>query len=206
MRSLPPAFTFNTLQHWCCQSLAGDFHSGQKPDLDTDVQWRWISPRQFFPWELLLPQAEIETLQCRIEGLEGGGMFEVQKIPSSTEGRGWFFTEILRQQGETTGRTSPEYLIHPSAPCHRKGTLRMRIRWGEGSLSVFLINFLCQLKGPSAADSQSQGRDVSVLVPQHPLVAGVLLSDRDRWPFGRFRVIKEEYELYSQGRKLYQGR
>lgn len=71
---------------------------------------------------------------------------------------------------------------------------------------MFLINFLCLLKGPSAADSQSQGRDVSVLLPQHPLVAGVLLSDRDRWPFGTVCVIKEECELYSQGRKPYQGR
>lgn len=56
-----------------------------------------------------------------------------------------------------------------------------------------LTNFLCQLRGPITADSQSQGRDVSVLVPQHPLVADVLLNDRDRWPFGRVCVIKEEY-------------
>lgn len=50
-------------------------------------------------------------------------MFEVQKIPNSTERRGWFFTEILRQQGETTGRISPECLIHPSAPATERGHL-----------------------------------------------------------------------------------
>lgn len=44
----------------------------------------------------------------------------------------------------------------------------------------------------SAADSQSQGKDVSALVSQHPLVAVVLCSDRDRWPFGRSCVLKTE--------------
>jgi len=47
-------------------------------------------------------------------------------------------------------------------------------------------------RSPSDADSQSQGRDVSVLVPQHPLVAAVLLGDRDRWPFGKSCVLKTE--------------
>lgn len=34
--------------------------------------------------------------------------------------------------------------------------------------------------------------DGSVLVPQHPLVAAVLHSDRDRQPCGRARVLKRE--------------
>lgn len=59
-------------------------------------------------------------------------------------------------------------------------------------MSLQWLDETASSRSPSAADSQSQGRDVSVRVPQHPLVDDGLLGDRDRWPFGRSCVLKTE--------------
>lgn len=118
-------------------------HGGPNQTLTQMSSGAELVQGSFSPRELLIPQAEIESLHPGIKGAGGRGHVWVQKIPTSTERRGWFFTETIRQQGETKGRTSPGCLIHPPAPCCRKG-------WGLGeeSLSVSLTNFLCQLKGP----------------------------------------------------------